>query len=53
MMKQAQNHGGQFNVAAMNAHYGEVAAESIAQNPKLFFNSYTIIVILGEYPFIP
>jgi hypothetical protein len=32
----------------MNQMYGQNAQLSIAQNPKLFANSYTILVILGE-----
>lgn len=38
---------------AANQLYGQNAQESINSNDKLFFNSYTIIVVLGEYPFIP
>lgn len=49
----AKSNGNQFNLAAANQLYGQNAQESIASNPQLFFNSYTIIVILGEYPFIP
>jgi hypothetical protein len=40
-------------LAASNQFYGQNAQESINNNDKLFFNSYTIVVILGEYPFIP
>lgn len=64
----AKANGGEFNLAAANALYGQNAQESVANNPQLFFNSYTVVVVvshtclwswhsadeqLGEYPFIP
>jgi hypothetical protein len=52
-IKLAKQNGGEFNLAAANALYGQNAQESINNNDKLFFNSYTILVVLGEYPFIP
>jgi hypothetical protein len=48
LVKLAAANGGQFSVTALNQMYGQNAAISVAQNPKLFANSYTILVILGE-----
>ncbi|KAI9635128.1 uncharacterized protein MKK02DRAFT_32626 [Dioszegia hungarica] len=53
LIQLAKENGGEFTVEALNKFYAQNAADSIANNPKLFFNSYTIVVILGEYPFIP
>lgn len=44
----AKENGGEFNLAAANALYGQNAAESIANNDKLFFNSYTILVVVSR-----
>jgi hypothetical protein len=52
-IKYAKQQGGQFNVAAANALYGENVRESIANNPKYYNTAYTLLVVLGEYPFIP
>ncbi|GAA5913046.1 hypothetical protein JCM6882_005546 [Rhodosporidiobolus microsporus] len=52
-MELAKKNGGQFNVAAANELYAQNADISLENNPKLYFQAYTIIVILGEYPFIP
>ncbi|BGP43028.1 hypothetical protein JCM10449v2_007043 [Rhodotorula kratochvilovae] len=52
-MKHAKNNNGQFNVQAANDLWAENAKESLANNERLYFEAYTIVVILGEYPFIP
>lgn len=46
-MKLAQQNGNQFSVNAANQLYAQNARESIAQNPQLFFNSYTVIVVVS------
>lgn len=43
----AKENGGEFNLAAANALYGENARESVANNDQLFFNSYTIVVVVS------
>ncbi|GAA97831.1 uncharacterized protein L969DRAFT_77894 [Mixia osmundae IAM 14324] len=49
----AKANGGQFNVPAANQLFGINSKESIAYNPRLYFQAYTIVVVLGEYPFLP
>jgi len=43
---------GQFTVAAANELWAQNAKLSLDNNPQLYFQAYTIIVILGEYPFV-
>ena len=38
----AKQNGGEFGLDAANALYGQNAQESINNNDKLFFNSYTV-----------
>ncbi|GAA5995370.1 uncharacterized protein JCM10292_005129 [Rhodotorula paludigena] len=52
-MEHAKNNGGQFNIDAANALWAENAKESLDRNDKLYFEAYTIVVVLGEYPFLP
>ncbi|KAJ9103324.1 hypothetical protein QFC20_004801 [Naganishia adeliensis] len=47
-IKYAKQQGGQCNVAAANALYGENVRESIANNPKYYNTAYTLLVVLGE-----
>ncbi|UZJ55765.1 hypothetical protein CBS101457_005085 [Exobasidium rhododendri] len=49
----AKENGGLFNYNASNALYGQNAALSVANNPRLYFQGYTVVVVLGEYPFLP
>ncbi|GAA6036391.1 hypothetical protein JCM8097_001698 [Rhodosporidiobolus ruineniae] len=52
-MEHAKANGGEFNVQAANDLYAENADLSLKNNPRLYFQAYTVVVILGEYPFIP
>lgn len=43
----AKENGNEFGLIAANKLYAENAQLSVAQNPKLFFNGYNIIVIVS------
>jgi hypothetical protein len=47
----AQANGGSFGYDTANKFYAQNAALSVKNNPQLYFQGYTPIVILGEYPF--
>ncbi|GAA6064213.1 hypothetical protein JCM10212_003822 [Sporobolomyces blumeae] len=49
----AKKNGGEFNLQAANELYAENAKLSLDENSRLYFQAYTIVVVLGEYPFIP
>lgn len=44
----AKQNGGEFNVNAANQFYAQNARESIANNPQLYFQAYTIIVVVSS-----
>lgn len=47
----AKANGGSFGYETANQFYAQNANLSVANNPKLYFQGYTIVVVLGEYPF--
>lgn len=49
----AAQHGGRFNLDAANALYAQNAQLSVQNNPQFYAGGYTLLVLLGEYPFIP
>jgi hypothetical protein len=42
-----------FSLDAANALYAQNAQLSVENNPRFYGGGYTLLVILGEYPFIP
>ncbi|GAA5848950.1 hypothetical protein JCM9279_004674 [Rhodotorula babjevae] len=51
-IEHAKNNNGEFNIQSANQLWAENAKESLEKNDRLYFQAYTIIVILGEYPFL-
>jgi hypothetical protein len=47
----AAANGGSFGYKTANEFYAQNAKLSVKNNPKLYFQGYTTIVVLGEYPF--
>ncbi|GAA5853084.1 hypothetical protein JCM8547_000195 [Rhodosporidiobolus lusitaniae] len=52
-MELAKKNGGEFNVQAANELFAQNADITLATNSQQYYQAYTVIVILGEYPFIP
>jgi len=53
LLEIAKKHNGEFNIDAVNELYGQNAELSLSNNPKLYMEGYTLVVILAAYPIIP